>query len=59
MRVDEKRQFAREFSQLSCVGQTRRELMRVEHSGCYPVSQTKLVNFFNCTFLKLVNIKFC
>ena len=34
MRV-EKREFAREFSQLLCAGQTR---MRVDHSGRYPVT---------------------
>ncbi len=58
MRV-EKRKFAREFSQLSCAGQTRLELKTVDHSRCYPVTQTKLVNFFNCKFLKFVNTKFC
>ncbi len=58
MRV-KKREFVREFSQLSCTGQTRSELMSADNSGCYPVTQTKLVILFNCTFVKLVNIKFC
>ena len=32
--------------------------MRVDQSRCYPVTQTKLVNFINSKFLKLVNTKF-
>ncbi len=38
----EKPEFAREFSQLSRAGQTRRELMRVDHFGCYPVTDVTI-----------------
>ena len=44
MRV-QKREFEREFSQLSCAGQTR-ELMRVDHAGCH----SKLYIFKACKY---------
>ena len=52
MRV-EKREFAPEFSQLSCAGQTRGELMRVEKRELTTtdVTQSLEQNF--------VNIKLC
>ncbi len=57
VKVDEseKREFAREFSQLSCVSQTKWELMRVDYTGCYPVTQT-VISFFILFLIFLFSI---